>query len=116
MHLNYRGITLASSVYKIYCSILNHRLNQWAEANGLVEDEQNGFRKSRSCQDHLSSLATIIDNRKLVGKSTYVGFIDFSKAYDRIKRHKLWSHLNSMGEILVSLEIIIPKCRVHSEN
>ncbi len=64
---------------------------------GLVEDEQNGYRKSRSCQDHLSSLATIIDNRKLVGKSTYVDFIDFSKAYDRIKRHKLWSRLNRMG-------------------
>ncbi len=95
--LNYCGITLASSVYKIYCSILNQRLNQWAEANGLVEDEQNGFRKSCSCQDHLSSLANIIDNRKLVGKSTYVGFIDFSKAYDRIKRHKLWSHLNRIG-------------------
>ncbi len=95
--LNYCGITLASSVYKIYCSILNQRLNQWAEANGLVKDEQNVFRKSRSCLDHLSSLATIIDNRKLVGKSTYVCFIDFNKAYDRIKRHKLWSHLNRMG-------------------
>ncbi len=41
--LNYQRIPLASSVYKIYCSILNQRLNQWAEANGLVEDGQNGF-------------------------------------------------------------------------
>ncbi len=32
-----------------------------------------------------------------MGKSTYVGFINFSKAYDRIKRHKLWSHLNRIG-------------------
>ena len=29
--LSYRGITLANSVYKIYCHVLNERLTKWVE-------------------------------------------------------------------------------------
>ena len=95
--LNYRGISLASVICKIYCSILNHRLSKWVEANNLLEDNQNGFRKNRSCQDQLSSITAIIDNRRDQRKSTYVAFVDFSKAYDRINREKLWWRLNKIG-------------------
>ncbi len=42
--LNYRGITLACSMYKLYCNILNSHLAKWAEVNGLIADGQNGFR------------------------------------------------------------------------
>ena len=42
--LSYRGTTLTTCIYKIYCSILNNRKNVWAEMNGLIADEQNGFR------------------------------------------------------------------------
>ena len=42
--LSYRGITLAFSVYKLYCSVLNMRLSTWAEVNQFIHDEQNGFR------------------------------------------------------------------------
>ncbi len=42
--LNYRGIILASSAYKLYAGILNRRLTIWTELNGKVGDEQNGFR------------------------------------------------------------------------
>ena len=43
--LSYRGIALASAVYKIYCSVINEQLSNWAESNNLIADEQNGFRK-----------------------------------------------------------------------
>ncbi len=43
--LNYRGLTLSSCVYKLYCSILNCHMGIWAEENDLIEDEQTGFRK-----------------------------------------------------------------------
>ena len=43
----YRGISLAVSSYKLYCSVLNSRLNDWAEQNGAVVEEQNGFRTNR---------------------------------------------------------------------
>ncbi|XP_053403285.1 uncharacterized protein LOC128558364 [Mercenaria mercenaria] len=43
--LSYRGISLTSAMYKIYCMILNARLSTWAENYDKLEDEQNGFRK-----------------------------------------------------------------------
>ena len=95
--LNYRGIALTSSVYKAYCSFLNKRLNTWAETNNILTDTQNGFRQKRSTIDHLSSLTSIIENRKKLKKSTFVGFVDFKKAYDSIDRSLLWSKLTMMG-------------------
>ena len=54
--MSYRGIALAPSSYKLFCVILNNRLVKWADANGILADEQNGFRKGRSTVDHISSL------------------------------------------------------------
>ena len=95
--MNYRGITLACSMYKLYCYILNARLVTWSETNGLVDDAQNGFRTNRSCVDQISSLTSIIETRKAMKKSTFTLFVDFSKAFDRINRQFLWDKLSRMG-------------------
>jgi hypothetical protein len=57
-------------------------LNTWAELNDIVMEEQNGFRKGRSTLDHLGSITTLIENRKLSRKSTYTAFIDFKTAVE----------------------------------
>ena len=88
--LNYRGISLLSCIGKIYTSILNHRLNDYLENNKLIVEEQNRFRKHRSCDDHIFTLATIINNRNLIGKNTFCAFIDMSKAFDRVNRYPLF--------------------------
>ena len=78
-------------------SILNFRLSQCAENHDLYAEEQNGFRKGRSCLDHVYSLSSIIRNRKQRGLSTYVAFIDMEKAFDRVDRDLLFYKLLSMG-------------------
>ena len=95
----YRGITITSVVYKLYCSVLLHRLERWVDVNDLLVDGQNGFRRGRSCVDHISSLTSIIETRKLMEKCrpTYAAFIDFSKAYDRINRIMLFRKLSALG-------------------
>ena len=95
--LNYRGITITSLVYKIYCSILNHRLSHWIESNNILCDEQNGFRSGRCTIDHVGSLTSIIETRMKKKSDTFVAFIDFSKAYDRINRQLLWYKLSRLG-------------------
>ena len=95
--LSYRGIALASSVYKIYCSVINERLSRWVEDNDKVADEQNGFRRKRSTIDHVSSLTSVIETRKKLKKSTFCAFIDFKKAYDSINREQLWQRLSEIG-------------------
>ena len=62
--LNYRGITITSIVYKMYCSILNRRLALWDTHNSIIIDVQNGFRKGRSTLDQISTLTNIIETRK----------------------------------------------------
>jgi hypothetical protein len=74
--LHYRGITLMCSSYKIYCDILNTRLNTWLEERDAVADEQNGFRALRSCIDHVYSLYSIIQNRLLLKQDTFCCYID----------------------------------------
>ena len=95
--MSYRGIALAPSSYKLFCGILNNRLVKWADANGILADEQNGFRKGRSTVDHISSRTNIIETRKLKRKQTFVAFIDFRKAYDSIDRSLLWLKLEDLG-------------------
>ena len=95
--LSYRGIALASAVYKVYCRILNDRLNSYVETNNILVDEQNGFRKKRGTVDQVSSLVNIIETRKKCKLSTYTAFIDFKKAYDYINRSKLWHRLQAIG-------------------
>ena len=50
---NYRGITLLSCLGKLFTSILNARLTAFAEAIGLVKENQAGFRKGYSTIDHI---------------------------------------------------------------
>ena len=93
----YRGITLTSAVYNLYCAILNERLNKWVEENGILADSQNGFRKHRNTDDHLSTLTSLIETRKLLKKSTFVCFVDFRKAYDNVNRSLMWDKLRQIG-------------------
>ena len=37
--LNYRGITVTSAVYKLFCCIINNRIIQWADENNINADE-----------------------------------------------------------------------------
>lgn len=95
--LNYRPKTLISIPCKIYANILNSRLAKWLENNNVLTDVQNGFRKDRSCQDHIYSLYSIINNRKLRKKDTFACFVDMQKAFDTVNRNCLWFRLMKVG-------------------
>ncbi len=114
---NYRGITITSSVYKLYCYVLNRRLTQWADDHNVLFDEQNGFRSGRCTVDHIGSLTHVVEHRIKKKQSTYAAFIDFSKAYDRIDRNLLWhklSHIGVAGYMLQALKSLYQgvKCTV----
>ena len=95
---NFCGISLSSIVCKVMCMILNMRLSTVAEEEGLIAEEQRGFRKMRGCRDQVLSLV-LLGQMEMLKKSSglMVTFTDFSKAYDRIDRGKLWKSLETMG-------------------
>ena len=72
--LSYIGISLMSTVAKIFSTILNNRITNHLDDNGLLCNEQNGFRKLRSCLDHIYTLTSIVRNRKLQKLPTYICF------------------------------------------
>ena len=96
---NYRGVSLLSITSKIFSGILNQRLYNWAEENGKISREQAGFRKSYSTVDHIFTIYSMASNY-LFGRRRgkfYVCFVDFKKAFDTVKRERLWEVLNRQG-------------------
>ena len=95
--LQNRCITIMCCVAKIYSGILNRRLQDYLEKNEILFEEQNGFRASRSCIDHVLVLCTILRNRKSMNLNTFLAFIDFQKAFDSVDRHLLLYKLSKIG-------------------
>ena len=93
--MSYRGISLLSVPYK--ASIMNGRLTAWLEEESVIHEAQNGFRKERSCLEHIFVISNLVDTRKRMGLDTFACFVDFQKAYDRVNRAYLWQKLISVG-------------------
>ena len=87
---NYRPITLLSCLGKLFTTIINNRLNKFAEEHNVLGDTQAGFRKGFSTVFIINSLIEIFksSHRKL-----YCAFIDFKQAFDTVWRDGLWHKL-----------------------
>ncbi len=87
---NYRGISLLSTAYKIFESVLNKRLMAWAEEMGQLPENQMGFRKGRGTRDGVYVLHTLVEQQlaKKRGK-LYAYYIDLKVAFDSVNREKL---------------------------
>ena len=93
---NYRGISLVNCAYKLYANILADRLSEFVESNDILPDGQNGFRKKRSTIDNIYILNTCIQTAISKGESLYAGFVDYTAAFDKINRHKLFEKLKKL--------------------
>ena len=95
--LSYRSISLMSTVAKVFNSIICKRISDFLDSNDLLVEEQNGFRKLRSCIEHIYSLYTVLRNRKENNLETFVCYIDFAKAFDSVNHDLLFAKLLSIG-------------------
>ncbi|MES9883775.1 MAG: reverse transcriptase family protein [Sedimenticola sp.] len=95
--MSYRGISLMSTVVKLFNGVLNNRITRFLNTNNTLCEEQNGFRKLRSCIDNIYSLTTVIRNRRLKNLPTFLCFVDFAKAFDSVNRDCLWFKLLNVG-------------------
>ena len=84
---------MLSVVGKVFAAVLNHRVIEWAE--GVLVEEQFGFRPGRGCRDPLFVLREIVRNR--TGRTVYAAFMDIKKAYPSVWRDGLWWKLWRMG-------------------
>ena len=95
--VNYRSISLISTVGKLFTGLINKRISNFLETNNLLVDEQNGFRAKRSCEDHIFALSSILNVTKAKKQETFACFVDFMKAFDSIHHRLLLYKLQNIG-------------------
>ncbi|UYV67464.1 hypothetical protein LAZ67_5000699 [Cordylochernes scorpioides] len=75
---NYRGIALIS--------------------RSIIPENQAGFRKGYSCQDHIFTLLSLIQlTLRRKRRKLYAFFVDLKKAFDTVPHSLLWSKLGELG-------------------
>ena len=87
---NYRGITLLSTLGKLFTSILNNRLKTWAEEYHVYVEAQAGFRASMGTTDNIFVMHGVINHLLNKGEKLFCAFVDFTKAFDYVVREVLW--------------------------
>ena len=94
--LNYRPISLANSLYKLWTGLLTEVATDYAETHLLLSDAQEGFRKGKSCARAIAHLQLAFEDAKASGMDCYTTYIDFKGAYPSVDHAQL-------GDILVAL-------------
>ena len=92
---NYRGISLLTTCYKIFSNILLNRLTPYAEE--IIGDYQCGFRRNRSTTDQMFTVRQLLEKKWEFNETVYQLFVDFKKAYDSVKRTRLYKILVLLG-------------------
>ncbi|MCG8035095.1 MAG: reverse transcriptase family protein, partial [Candidatus Thiodiazotropha taylori] len=96
---SYRPITLISTLYKIFESVLHTRLTNWS----VEHDKKFPNLQQNAYQKHLGSLTvsfnlqeTVAHNAEL-GSNSYSAFLDATKAFDNVWHEGLFLKLSEFG-------------------
>ena len=85
-----RPIALANISYKIFMSTaVKNKIEEHLKVNDQVKEVQSGFTKGGRVENNLFILKHIVEKSYLADKPLIVVSIDFSKAYDSVKRGNL---------------------------
>jgi hypothetical protein len=79
---NYRGITVGTTMAKVYATVPNNKLSEWTEKYRCRAQAQAEFRKDHRCLDNIFILRTVGEKYRGKGAKLYCCFVDFSKAFD----------------------------------
>lgn len=96
--LSYRPIALVNCLGKVFTSVLKSRLEKWMIEQGVLSEEQAGFRRRRGCRDNIFILDFLIKEtiRKTGGK-LFAFFIDFVTAFPSLNHEKMWEKMEKAG-------------------
>lgn len=92
---DHRTISLMSHVLKIFLSIIHQRIYHKIEDH--IGDTQFGFRKGLGTREALFSIEVLVQRSRDVNSDVFLCFIDFEKAFDRVRHEKMIEVLRTTG-------------------
>lgn len=94
---NYRPVALTSHLIKLFEKILRNKIVKFLEDNNLMNNNQHGFRRFRSCLSQLLEHYDLLLNVLQTNQNADVIYLDFAKAFDVVDHHILLRKLKRLG-------------------
>ena len=94
---SYCPVALISLLNKLLKIILSDRLACFLSVNGIIGPQQAGFVNFRSCERQVFTILETLKARLRLKRSTYILFLDFRAAYDKVHRGALARVLRHIG-------------------
>ena len=92
---NYRGISLLSTIGKVIADIVLQRIQTLLP--NVYPESQYGYRSGRGTVDGIFTLRQLMEKTREQQCHLYIGFIDFTKAFDTVDRPLLLAILEKIG-------------------
>jgi hypothetical protein len=73
-----------NSLLKLWTALIKDAGFKYAETNGILSDQHDGFRKHRNIHDALCSIIMMMEDAKLYHKDFYVMYADFEGAFNAL--------------------------------
>ena len=94
---NYRGLSFLRTGYRILTTVINNRLKKYTEH--IIGEYQAGFRTGKSTTDQIFTVKNLLENAWEHNVEIHQIFVDFLKAYDSIRRDKLYAIMKHFGVV-----------------
>ncbi len=78
---NYRPITLASVLYKLWTTCIVIIATYYIESRKILSPEQEGFRTERSCDRAITHLGLCVEDARSHKKDIVLFYLDFKGAF-----------------------------------
>ena len=101
----YRPIALMNCIMKLWTAMLAHIGSDFAEGEGILNDNAHGFRPDRETYDPLSTHIMVLEDAKTAGKPVYTAFADFKGAFNGTDHRIMFQFMRDLG---------MPECYVRT--
>lgn len=94
---NWRPISVAPCIYRLYTALLANRLRTWLVLNNKINKNQKGFMPTNGALEHSYLLKSILDQRRGKHDGLAVAWLDLSNAFPSMPHDHLFRCLNETG-------------------